>query len=109
MALFRPRHQIHSALWLLGAAAGPGFEQSFSAGTVADHLGKKKGLALCAVCFALSSAGMLFASNLHQFVVWRLIGGLPLFWIAVKLVTQEEASEDSVRSGSILLSRSRKT
>jgi YjbE family integral membrane protein len=29
----------------------------------------------------------------------KLIGGLLLFWIAVKLVTQEEASEDSIRSG----------
>jgi MFS transporter, SP family, arabinose:H+ symporter len=47
-----------------------------AAGTVADYLGKRKGLALCAVCFALSSAGMLFAANLHQFVAWRLIGGL---------------------------------
>jgi SP family arabinose:H+ symporter-like MFS transporter len=46
------------------------------AGTVADHLGKKVGLALCAVCFALSSGGIFFADNLHQFVVWRLIGGL---------------------------------
>jgi MFS transporter, SP family, arabinose:H+ symporter len=46
------------------------------AGTVADHLGKKIGLALCAVCFALSSGGIFFAANLHQFVVWRLIGGL---------------------------------
>jgi MFS transporter, SP family, arabinose:H+ symporter len=46
------------------------------AGTVADYLGKKKGLALCAVCFALSSAGIFFAANLHQFVLWRLIGGL---------------------------------
>ncbi|HEY3617027.1 MAG TPA: sugar porter family MFS transporter [Candidatus Sulfotelmatobacter sp.] len=46
------------------------------AGTVADHLGKKVGLALCAVCFALSSGGIFFTDNLHQFVVWRLIGGL---------------------------------
>jgi sugar porter (SP) family MFS transporter len=46
------------------------------AGTVADHLGKKRGLALCAFCFALSSVGMLFASNLHQFVLWRLVAGL---------------------------------
>ncbi len=46
------------------------------AGTVADYLGKKKGLALCALCFALSSVGMLFAGNLHQFVSWRLIGGV---------------------------------
>lgn len=46
------------------------------AGAVADHLGKKKGLALCAVCFALSSTGIFFAANLQQFVAWRLIGGL---------------------------------
>src|ERR1700726_3075796 len=46
------------------------------AGTVADHLGKKVGLALFGPCFALSSVGMLFAANLHQFVFWRLIGGL---------------------------------
>ena len=46
------------------------------AGTVADYVGKKRGLALCAVFFALSSGGMLFAANLHQFVVWRLLGGL---------------------------------
>lgn len=30
----------------------------------------------------------------------KLIGGLLLFWIAVKLVIQEEADEDSVRGGS---------
>jgi MFS transporter, SP family, arabinose:H+ symporter len=47
-----------------------------AAGTVADYLGKKKGLALCALCFALSSVGMLFAADLHQFVLWRLIGGV---------------------------------
>jgi MFS transporter, SP family, arabinose:H+ symporter len=46
------------------------------AGTVADHLGKRLGLALCAVCFALSSAGIFFAASFHQFVAWRLIGGL---------------------------------
>jgi SP family arabinose:H+ symporter-like MFS transporter len=47
-----------------------------AAGTVADYLGKKKGLGLCAVCFALSSIGILFAADLHQFVLWRLIGGV---------------------------------
>jgi MFS transporter, SP family, arabinose:H+ symporter len=46
------------------------------AGTVADFLGRKKGLALCAICFTLSSWGMLFAGNLSQFVGWRLLGGL---------------------------------
>src|SRR5271163_4382450 len=46
------------------------------AGTVADFLGRKKGLALCAVCFTFSSCGMLFAGSLGQFVGWRLLGGL---------------------------------
>ena len=56
---------------LLGCIAGCAV-----AGTVADYLGKKKGLALCALCFAISSVGMLLAANLHQFVLWRLIGGV---------------------------------
>jgi SP family arabinose:H+ symporter-like MFS transporter len=56
---------------LIGCIAG-----CVAAGTVADYLGKKKGLGLCALCFALSSVGMLFAGNLHQFVLWRLIGGV---------------------------------
>ncbi len=56
---------------LIGCIAG-----CAAAGTVADYLGKKKGLALCALCFAFSSVGMLFAANLHQFVLWRLIGGV---------------------------------
>jgi MFS transporter, SP family, arabinose:H+ symporter len=56
---------------LIGCIAG-----CAAAGTVADFLGKKRGLAICALCFALSSVGMLFAENLHQFVGWRLIGGL---------------------------------
>jgi SP family arabinose:H+ symporter-like MFS transporter len=56
---------------LIGCIAG-----CVAAGTVADYLGKKKGLALCALCFALSSVGMIFASDLHQFVLWRLIGGV---------------------------------
>jgi SP family arabinose:H+ symporter-like MFS transporter len=56
---------------LIGCIAG-----CAAAGTVADYLGKKRGLALCALCFALSSVGMLFAADLHQFVLWRLIGGV---------------------------------
>jgi len=56
---------------LIGCIAG-----CAGAGAVADFLGKKKGLALCALCFALSSIGMLFARDLNQFVIWRLIGGI---------------------------------
>jgi SP family arabinose:H+ symporter-like MFS transporter len=62
--------------WAAGCALVGCIAGCAAAGTVADYLGKKKGLALCAVCFALSSVGMLFAANLHQFVFWRLIGGV---------------------------------
>ncbi len=62
--------------WAAGCALIGCIVGCAAAGTVADYLGKKKGLAVCAVCFALSSAGILFAGNLHQFVIWRLIGGL---------------------------------
>jgi SP family arabinose:H+ symporter-like MFS transporter len=56
---------------LIGCTAG-----AAGAGAVVDRIGLKKGLALCAACFALSSLGMWFAASLTQFVVWRLIGGL---------------------------------
>jgi MFS transporter, SP family, arabinose:H+ symporter len=46
------------------------------AGSVGDYLGKRKALALCAVCFVVSSAGMLLAATLSQFVAWRLIAGM---------------------------------
>jgi SP family arabinose:H+ symporter-like MFS transporter len=62
--------------WAAGCALVGCIAGCAAAGTVADYLGKKKGLALCALCFAISSVGMLFAANLHQFVFWRLIGGV---------------------------------
>jgi len=62
--------------WAAGCALVGCIAGCAAAGTVADYLGKKKGLALCALCFALSSVGMLFAADLHQFVLWRLIGGV---------------------------------
>lgn len=62
--------------WAAGCALVGCIFGCAAAGTVADYLGKKKGLGLCAICFALSSVGMLFAKDLSQFVVWRLIGGL---------------------------------
>ena len=62
--------------WAAGCALVGCIAGCAAAGTVADYLGKKKGLALCALCFALSSVGMMFASDLHQFVIWRLIGGM---------------------------------
>ena len=62
--------------WAAGCALVGCIVGCLAAGPIADYLGKKKGLALCALCFGLSSFGMLFAANLHQFVLWRLIGGL---------------------------------
>jgi MFS transporter, SP family, arabinose:H+ symporter len=62
--------------WAAGCALVGCIAGCMAAGPVADYLGKKKGLGLCALCFALSSVGMLFATNLQQFVLWRLIGGL---------------------------------
>ena len=62
--------------WAAGCALVGCIAGCAAAGTVADYLGKKKGLGLCALCFALSSVGILFAANLHQFVLWRLIGGV---------------------------------
>ena len=56
---------------LIGCTVG-----AAGAGAVVDRIGLKKGLALCAACFALSSLGMWFAASLTQFVIWRLIGGL---------------------------------
>jgi SP family arabinose:H+ symporter-like MFS transporter len=56
---------------LLGCIAG-----SASAGAIADYLGQKKALALCAACFGLSSLGIWFSRDLSQFVAWRLIAGL---------------------------------
>lgn len=56
---------------LIGCTVG-----AAGAGAVVDRIGLKKGLYLCAACFALSSLGMWFAASLTQFVIWRLIGGL---------------------------------
>jgi len=56
---------------LIGCMAG-----AASAGVLVDRFGQKMGLAFCAACFALSSAGMWFAGSLTQFVIWRMIGGL---------------------------------
>ncbi|MFZ3214717.1 MAG: sugar porter family MFS transporter [Candidatus Acidiferrales bacterium] len=62
--------------WAAGCALVGCIAGCAAAGSVADHFGKKKGLALCALCFAISSVGILFAADLHQFVLWRLIGGV---------------------------------
>jgi SP family arabinose:H+ symporter-like MFS transporter len=62
--------------WAAGCALVGCILGAMSAGAFVDFLGQKKGLAVCAACFALSSAGIWFAGSLNQFVVWRIIGGI---------------------------------
>lgn len=62
--------------WAAGCALIGCIVGSAAAGYVADQLGLRKSLAICALCFALSSTGILFAGTFRQFVIWRLLGGL---------------------------------
>jgi MFS transporter, SP family, arabinose:H+ symporter len=63
--------------WAAGCALIGCIVGSAGAGAVADRLGLKKGLLLCAFCFALSSAGIMwFANSLKMFVLWRMLAGL---------------------------------
>lgn len=56
---------------LLACIFGAGF-----AGTLSDHLGRKKILILSAVLFLISAVGTALSINLVQFVIFRIIGGL---------------------------------
>jgi MFS transporter, SP family, arabinose:H+ symporter len=56
---------------LIGCLAG-----SAAAGWLADRIGLKKSLAICAACFAGSSIGVFFSYSLTEFVVWRMLGGI---------------------------------
>ena len=62
--------------WAAGCALIGCIVGSSGAGYVADWLGLRKSLAICALCFALSSSGILFAHSFSHFVIWRLLGGL---------------------------------
>jgi SP family arabinose:H+ symporter-like MFS transporter len=62
--------------WAAGCALIGCIVGAASAGSVADFFGRKKALAACATCFAVSSLGIWFAGTLPQFSVWRMIGGL---------------------------------
>jgi SP family arabinose:H+ symporter-like MFS transporter len=62
--------------WAAGCALIGCIVGAASAGSIADFFGRKRALAACATCFALSSAGIWFAHSLPEFSVWRMIGGL---------------------------------
>jgi len=62
--------------WAAGCALVGCIAGSAGAGATVDWIGLKKGLFLCALCFALSSGGIFFSHNFFEFVIWRLIGGV---------------------------------
>jgi MFS transporter, SP family, arabinose:H+ symporter len=62
--------------WAAGCALVGCLLGSASAGALADWIGLRKSLYICATCFALSSVGVFLSGTLAQFVVWRMLGGL---------------------------------
>ena len=62
--------------WAAGCALAGCLAGSAGSGWLADRIGLKRSLALCAACFAGSSVGVFFSYSLNQFVVWRILGGV---------------------------------
>ncbi len=62
--------------WAAACALVGCFVGSATAGILADRIGLRKSLLICAFCFAISSVGAFFSGSLTQFVIWRIIGGI---------------------------------
>lgn len=62
--------------WAAGCALIGCIVGAALAGSFADSFGRKKALAVCAICFGISSLGMWFTDSLTQFAIGRMIGGL---------------------------------
>ncbi len=62
--------------WAAGCALVGCLTGSAGAGWLADRIGLKKSLSICAACFAGSSVGIYFVSTLNGFVFWRILGGI---------------------------------
>ena len=62
--------------WAAGCALVGCLAGSAGSGWLADRVGLKKSLAVCAACFAGSSLGVFLSYSLHQFVFWRILGGV---------------------------------
>lgn len=62
--------------WAAGCALVGCLAGSAGSGWLADRIGLKKSLAICAACFAGSSIGVFFSYSLNQFVIWRMLGGV---------------------------------
>lgn len=62
--------------WAVGCALVGCLAGSAGSGWLADRIGLKKSLAVCAACFAGSSIGVFCSYSLAQFVIWRMLGGI---------------------------------
>ncbi len=62
--------------WAAGCALVGCLGGSAGAGWVADRIGLKRSLYICAACFAASSAGVMVSHSLASFVAWRILGGV---------------------------------
>jgi len=62
--------------WAAGCALVGCLAGSAGSGWLADRIGLKMSLMICAFCFASSSVGVFFSYSLNQFVVWRILGGV---------------------------------
>jgi MFS family permease len=69
--------------WAAGCALIGCLVGSASAGIIADKIGLKRSLYTCAVCFALSSFGLLTAATFTQYTLWRILGGVGIGFASI--------------------------
>jgi sugar porter (SP) family MFS transporter len=58
---------------LIGCLAG-----AMASGLISDRLGRRRGLLIAALIFAVSSVGTAFANSIDVFVIWRIVGGMAI-------------------------------
>lgn len=58
---------------LIGCLAG-----AMVSGVISDRLGRRRGLLIAAVIFAISSVGTGWANSIDVFVIWRIVGGVAI-------------------------------
>ncbi|MHA4867246.1 sugar porter family MFS transporter [Duganella sp. PWIR1] len=58
---------------LIGCLAG-----ALCSGIISDRLGRRRGLLIAALIFAISSIGTGWAGSMDSFVAWRIIGGVAI-------------------------------
>jgi len=69
--------------WYVGCALVGSIIGVLFAGTLSDHLGRKKTMLISAVLFTISAAGCAVSANLNQLVIYRMIGGVGIGIVSV--------------------------